>query len=52
MVPQPWVGAYQPSGDERLASSEADWVLYARPQPKDGLSLVSARRLSRDALFI
>ena len=52
MVPEAWTGGARPSGSERPGPSEADWVLYTRPQPKEGLSLVSARRLSRDALFI
>ena len=52
MVPAPWTAVGKPVGEARLGASEADWVLYARPQARDGLSLVTARGMSSAAIFI
>ena len=52
MVPERWMGAGRPAGSAKLLPSEADWVLYARPQRAEGLSLVSSRRFSAGAVFL
>ena len=53
MVPARWEAAGRPAAEERLPPSEADWVLYTRPQSaREELSLVSARRLAREAIFL
>jgi len=49
-VPWPAVGA--PKGLAKLPATEADWVVYTRPQPAEGLSLVASRRLSTGVLEI
>ena len=50
-VPWSTVGN-RPAITKPLPASEADWVLYTRPQPPDGLSLVSSRRLSVGEVFL
>ena len=36
----------------KLPPSEADWVVFTRPQPPDGLSLVSYNRLRSEAVSL
>ena len=45
-------GRPPPSTTPKLAASEADWVLYTRPQPPNGLALDSYKRLQSDAVFL
>ena len=53
MVPASWTSAGRPAGSEKLPASEADWVLYTRPQLREqGLSLMSAKRFSKGAIYL
>ena len=51
-VPWPAVGNKPPAIDQPLGASEADWVLYTKPQEPEDLSFVAARRLERQRIEI
>jgi len=49
----PWSKATnRPARAQRpVAASEADWIVYTRPQPPEGLSLAASRELRRNVVY-
>ena len=43
----PWPELGRPAKLERLPSTEADWIVYTKPQRPEGLSMLASRRLGR-----